>query len=365
MLLPDEIKLMIVKDLAVVNIYDICSINEQFKVFIIDNDEFILKNYMKCYEKFRINKTINIMLFDMYYKYKKYKLFLNPITLLFRTIKYILHDDFKHNGDFTKTISVQTHIEEIRRFNTSHNFYKYLQLRILYDLTHYDAMFIVVKNINDNIINQLAPYLIKGYNFHEIFDCVGENVTDEQFKIVIRILDACPQINEKISDNLYYNFDNGYSLCDIVRHMKKPSDVDKIIKYINEDFGRVDIINIINASDNKIAIMYTLISQGIEKGIAADVISAPKDEDMLTLLCFINDYNINQNDLSTIIHNHLDGMLQRIKIVVEHGINFMSAHHMVEENNDTIENIQQIVNLMSNGMNSHDAYEQFLSNHQS
>ena len=171
-------------------------------------------------------------------------------------------------------------------------------------------------------------------------------------------MDACPQIKNKISNNLYSHFDDDYPLSAIVKHMKNPSDVDKIIKYINEDFGRVDIINIINASDEKIAIMYTLISQGIKKGTAADVISAPKDEDMLTLLCFINDYNINQDDLSTIIHNHLDGMLQRIKIVFEHGIDFMSAHDMVEENNDTIENIQQIVNLMSNGMNSHDAYEQ-------
>ena len=362
MQLPDEIKLMIIKDIPVVNIYNICSINEHFKVFIIDNDEFILKNYMKFNEQIRINKIINNMLFDLYNKLKKS---IDPIKLLFKIIKYMLHDDFKPNGVFIKTVSVQSHMEDIRRFNTPYNIYKYLNLRFIYDLTHYDAMFIVIENINIDMINKITSYLIKGYNFHEIYDCLVENIPDEQFKIVIRILDACPQINKKISNNHYSNFDDNYSLCDIVKHMNNPSDVDKIIKYINEDFGRVDIINIINASDNKIAIMYTLISQGIEKGIAADVISAPKDEDMLTLLCFINDYNINQDDLSTIIHNHLDGMLQRIKIVVEHGIDFMSAHHMVEENNDTIENIQQIVNLMSNGMNSHDAYEQFLSNHDS
>jgi hypothetical protein len=360
MQLPDDIKLMIIKDLTVVNIYNICSINEHFKVFIIENDEFILKNLMKINENSPINKLVNTILFNLY---KKYKTIFNPFTVLFKTIKYMLHEDFKLNGDFTKTMSVQSHMEDIRRFNTPLNIYKYIHLRFLYDLTHYDAMFIVVKNINVETINKIAPYLIKGYNFHEIYDCIKENITDEQFKIVLRILDACPQVNNKKSNNLYNTFNDGYPLSYIVKHIENPSDVDKIIKYINEDFGRVDIINIINASDNKIAIMYTLISQGIEKGIAADVISAPKDEDMLTLLCFINDYNINQHDLSTIIHNHLDGMLQRIKIVVEHGIDFMSAHDMVEENNDTIENIQQIVNLMSNGMNSHDAYEQFLSTH--
>lgn len=358
MKLPDEIKLMIIKHLNVVNIYHICSVNEEFKVFIIENDEFILKNLMKFNENFPINKLINNMLFDLYKKY-----FLNPITLLFKTIKYIMHEDFKPNGDFIKTISVQSHMEDIRRFNTPPNIYKYLNLRFLYDLTHFDAMFIVVKNIDVDIINKIAPYLLKGYNFHEIFECVEENITYEQFKIILRILDACPQVNKKQSNSIYSQFDDDYSLCDIVKHMNNPSDVDKIIKYINEDFGRVDIINIINASDNKISIMYTLISQGIEKGTAADVISARKDEDMLTYLCFINDYNIDQDDLSTIIHNHLDGMLQRIKIVVKHGIDFMSAHHMVQENNDTIENIQQIINLMSNGMNSRDAYTQYILNH--
>jgi hypothetical protein len=364
MQLPDDIKLMIVKHLPIINIYNICSINEEFKVFIIDNDEAILKNFIKFFENYPINKSINNMIFHLYKKYQKYNKSANQILgLLFKTIKYMLHEDFKPSGDFIKTVSVQSHMEDIRLFNTAPNIYKYLNLRFIYNLTHFDAMFIVVKNIDIETINKIAPYLLRGYNFHEIFDCMEENITDEQFKLILRILDACPQVNNKKSNSIYSQFDDDYSLYDIVNHMNNPSDVDKIIKYINEDFERVDIFNIINASDNKIAIMYTLISQGIEKDIAADVISALNDEDMLTYLSFINDYNINQEDLSYIIHNHLDGMLQRIKILVKHGIDFMSAHHMVDENKDTIENIQQIVNLMSNGMNSHDAYEQFLSNH--
>jgi hypothetical protein len=359
MQLSDEIKLIIAKNLTYLDIYNICSVNEQFKVFIIENDEFILKNFMKNNEKSPINKLVNNTLFHLY---KKYKTLFNPFTVLFKTIKYMFHEDFQPNGDFIKSISIQSPIEYIERFVTPLNIYKYLHLRFIYDLTHYDAMFIVVRNINVETINKIAPYILKGYNFHEIYDCIKENISDEQFKIVLRILDACPQVNKKISTSLYFHFDDGYPLSAIVKNIKNPSDVDKIIKYINEDFGRVDIINIIDASDNKIAIMYTLINQGIRKDIAAEVIAAPKDEDMLTCLCFINDYNINQEDLSHIINNHTDGMLPRIKNVVKHGIDFMSAHHMVEENNDTVENIQQIVNFMSNGMNSHDAYEQLLSN---
>ncbi len=192
-------------------------------------------------------------------------------------------------------------------------------------------------NLPDDIKNQdnfkkMLEYLEKGYNSFEIYTAIQENLTDDQFTMLTTILDTFPHINKTQTSGVY-------SFGQIIKSMDNPSNFYKLIKYINEGFDNTDILNIINLSDEKISIMYNLISHGIEKDTAADVVSQPKDQDMLTLLSFINEHHVSSEDIGMVANNFFDGMLQRIKILLERGIEFMTAYEMVDANEDTIENI--------------------------
>jgi hypothetical protein len=175
------------------------------------------------------------------------------------------------------------------------------------------------------------------------------DISNVQANVIKHILKRCPNAN--------MDPDVDYTIVDIVLHMENLVNMTRVIKFINEGFEENEIISIINKSDELIDLMYELISSGVERENATAVICLP-DNDLQIALSFIRDYNINDDILSTMLYNKLENMFQRINNLIERGItSFDTAYWIVNENDDTEENITKMMVLISSGMYSMDAYK--------
>ncbi len=174
------------------------------------------------------------------------------------------------------------------------------------------------------------------------------NINKVQESTINYILRQCPNAN------MDKNID--YTVVDIVLHMDNLTSLQKVVNWFNQGFEENEIISIVNQPNERIEIMYDLINKGVERGNATAVICL-SDEDLDICLSFINDYHINNDDLSTILYNKFDKMFPRMKHLIERGItHFEIAYTMAEENNDTEDNINKMMELISSGMYSRDAY---------
>jgi hypothetical protein len=346
MKLPEEILLMIINKFPDCQIViDICDINENFKIFVIDNINVIIKSYYDYYKSKNYNIKPNLLIIHTH-------LFFNTFNERYLSFKKIV--SFITNMNYNEVHkNFYNSFQYINK--TSNNFMKYFTCLVLYDIKHEYIQYLI--NIPYVKIIKMIPFLKKGYNFHEILYIFENDMNNTQISMITRILDTCPELNE---DSIYNTVGSAYPIGYIVSLIKHPSEIDKIIKYIKEGFEDVDVIHLLNQSDDKIALMYDLIDKGVDKSNSAGVIV--RDEEKMNIyLSFINVNKINNNNLCTILNNY-DEMIQSIKNIVSYEIDFPEAIALVDENNDTDENIQQIVNYMSTGMTSDDAYNKFILN---
>jgi hypothetical protein len=175
------------------------------------------------------------------------------------------------------------------------------------------------------------------------------DISNVQANVIKHILKRCPNAN--------MDPDVDYTVIDIVLHMENLVHLTRVIKFLNEGFEENEIISIINKSDELIDLMYELISTGVERENATAVICLP-DNDLQIALSFIKDYHIDNAILSTMLYNKLENMFQRINYLMERGItSFDTAYWIVDENDDTEENITKMMVLISDGMYSMDAYK--------
>ena len=179
-----------------------------------------------------------------------------------------------------------------------------------------------------------------------------DDISKIQANAIKYILKHCPNAN--------MDPDLDYTMIDIVSHMDNLVNIHKVIKFINEGFEENEIICIINKSNDLIKLMYELINFGVERGNATAVISL-NEEDMQIALSFIKDYHINNNVLSTMLYNKFENMFPRINHLIESGITcFETAYWIANDNNDTEENINKMLPLISTGMYCHDAYSSII-----
>jgi hypothetical protein len=175
-----------------------------------------------------------------------------------------------------------------------------------------------------------------------------DDITNIQACAIKYILKKCPNAN--------MDPDLDYTMVDIVLHMNSLLNLPKIIKFLNEEFEENEIIIIINKSDDLIELMYNLINSGVERGNATAVICL-NDEDMQIALSFIRDYNINNDVLSTMLYNKFENMFPRVNHLIERGIFcFDTAYWIARDDNDTEENINKMLQLISTGMFCNKAY---------
>jgi hypothetical protein len=346
MKLPEEIVLMIIKKLPdCQTVIDICDTNEKFKIFVIDNINVIINNFYDYYKSQNDFIKGNALIIHNY-------LFLKTFNERYLSFKKIV--SFITNMDYNEV--QQNFYNSFQSINkTNDNFIKYFTCLILYDIKQEYIEYLI--NIPYVKIIKMIPLLQKGYNFHEVLYIFENDMNDTQISMITRILTACTELNE---ESPYHTFGSDYPIGYIVSLIEHPSEIDKIIKYFNEGFEDVDVIHLLNKSDDKIALVYDLIDKGVNKSNSASII-ARGDEAIRIYLSFINVNKINNNNLCTILNNY-DEMIQSIQNIVSYGIDFPEAIALVDENNDTDENIQQIVNNMSTGMTSYNAYTTFISN---
>ena len=175
------------------------------------------------------------------------------------------------------------------------------------------------------------------------------DISNVQANVIKHILKRCPNAN--------MDPDVDYTVIDIVYNMENLVHLTRVIKFLNEGFEENEIISIINKSDELIDLMYELINTGVERENATSVICLP-DNDLQIALSFIKDYHIKNDILSTMLYNKLENMFQRINYLMERGItSFDTAYWIVDENDDTDENITKMMVLISDGMYSMDAYK--------
>ena len=175
------------------------------------------------------------------------------------------------------------------------------------------------------------------------------NISNVQINVIKHIIKRCPNGN--------MNPDIDYTIADIVLHMENLVHLTRVIKFLNEGFEENEIISIINKSDELIDLMYELISSGVERGNATAAICL-SENDLQIVVSFIKDYHIDNATLSTMLFNQTDNMFQRINHLIERGItSFDTAYWIVDDNDDTEENITKMMVLISNGMYSMDAYK--------
>jgi hypothetical protein len=175
-----------------------------------------------------------------------------------------------------------------------------------------------------------------------------DNISTIQTNIIKYILKVCPDVNMER--------DIDYTLIDIVLHMDNLAHFTRIIKFVNEGFEENEIISIINKSDNLIKLMYELINSGVERENTTALICL-SEEDIQIAVSFIKDYHINDSILSDMLYNKFENTFPRIKRLLERGITcFDTAYCMAGEDNDTEENINKMMKLISDGMNWQDAY---------
>jgi uncharacterized protein YoaH (UPF0181 family) len=339
---PEEILLMIINKLPEPQIViDICDTNEKIKIFVIDNINVITKSYYDYYKSQNDFIKGNALIIHNYLSFNTF----NERYLSFKKIV-----SFITNMDYNKV--KKNFYKSFQYINkTNDNFVKYFTCLVLYDIKPKYIEYVI--NIPYVKIIKMIPFLKKGYNFHEILDIFENDMNDTQISMITRILDACPELNEETP---YSDFGPDYSIGYIVSRIKHPSEIDKIIKYYKEGFDDVDVIHLLNQSDDKIALVYDLINKGVHKKYAAGII-ARGEESLNIYLNFINVNKIDKQSLGSILHNYHE-MINSIQNIVSYGIDFPEAIALVDNNNDTDENIQQIVNHMSTGMTSCDAYRQ-------
>jgi hypothetical protein len=180
-----------------------------------------------------------------------------------------------------------------------------------------------------------------------------DNISNEHANAIQYILSEWPAANMgQIAD---------YTLTQIVLSMDNLQNVEKVITYFKQGFEENEIISIINESDERIALMYELINQGVERENATALICVP-DEHIQIALSFINVHHISNNDLSTILYNQFDNMFPRMDHLIQQGVPVFTAYTMADENNDTEQNIIKLLHFMNNGMNSEDAYDEITNN---